>query len=142
MQLVVFALGTEEYALPIHQVQEIIRYREPRRMSGNGSIRGVINLRSRIIPVCDLAEHLGATSTAAQEDTKIVIIDAHGLGAGVMVDGVNEVMTVEEDRIERDVTAREDVLTGIAKVDDRLIVLIDPAGLLTDLGIARLEAVA
>jgi purine-binding chemotaxis protein CheW len=142
MQLVVFALGAEEYALPIHQVQEIIRYREPRRVSGNGSIRGVINLRSRIIPVCDLAGHLGATSAAAPEDAKIVIIDADGLGAGVMVDGVNEVMTVEEDTIERDVTSREDVLTGIAKVDDRLIILIDPAGLLTDLAITRLKAVA
>ncbi len=142
MQLVVFMLGAEEYALPIHQVQEIIRYREPRRVAGNGSIRGVINLRSRIIPVCDLAGHLAAASSAAPEDAKIVIIDAGGVGAGLMVDGVNEVMSVEEDRIERDATARNDILTGIAKVDDRLIILIDPVGLLADLGIAALAAVA
>ena len=100
IQLVVFSLGREEYALPITQVQEIIRYREPRRVSGSGSIRGVINLRSRIIPVCDLAGHLGASSAAAPEDAKIVIVDAGGVGAGLMVDGVNEDMSVEEDRIE------------------------------------------
>jgi len=59
-QLVVFSLGEEEYALPITQVQEIIRYQEPRAVASDSSwIRGVISLRGRIIPVCDLAERLG-----------------------------------------------------------------------------------
>ena len=55
MQLVVFALGDEEYGLPITQVQEIIRFSQPRTIPNpHASIRGVINLRGRIIPVCDL----------------------------------------------------------------------------------------
>jgi purine-binding chemotaxis protein CheW len=142
MQLVVFALGSEEYALPIHQVQEIIRHREPRRVSSAHSIRGVINLRGRIVPVCDLAVQFGVTAAVAPEEAKIVIIDAEGVGAGLMVDGVNEVMSVEESQIEPAVAAEDNVFSGIAKVDDRLVILIDPVGLVRELGITRLEATA
>ena len=59
-QLVIFSLGSEEYALPITRVQEIIRYTEPRIVASQTAwIRGVINLRGKIVPVCDLAERLG-----------------------------------------------------------------------------------
>jgi len=59
MRLVVVALDAEEYGLPIDHVQEIIRHAEPRGIpSTAGAVRGVITLRSRIIPVCDLAAHL------------------------------------------------------------------------------------
>ena len=59
-QLVVFSLGGEEYALPITQVHEIIRYAEPRSVaSADPSVRGVISLRGKILPVYDLATRLG-----------------------------------------------------------------------------------
>jgi purine-binding chemotaxis protein CheW len=64
------------------------------------------------------------------------------VGAGLMVDGVNEVMSVEESQIEPAVTSEDNVFSGIAKVDDRLVILIDPVGLVRDLGITRLEAAA
>src|SRR5262249_45359473 len=54
-QLVIFSLGNEEYALPITRVQEIIRFTEPRNVASHTAwIRGVINLRGKIVPVCDL----------------------------------------------------------------------------------------
>jgi purine-binding chemotaxis protein CheW len=63
MQLVVFALGDEEYGLPITQVQEIIRFSEPRTIPNpHAAIRGVINLRGRILPVCDLKLQLNVGS--------------------------------------------------------------------------------
>jgi purine-binding chemotaxis protein CheW len=142
MQLVVFALGSEEYALPIHQVQEIIRYRKPRRVSNGESVRGVINLRGRIVPVCDLALQFGVTASVPPDAAKIVIVDADGIGAGLMVDGVNEVLSVEESQIESAATDQSDVFPGIAKVDDRLVILIDPVGLVAELGITRIEAAA
>jgi purine-binding chemotaxis protein CheW len=142
MQLVVFALGSEEYALPIHQVQEIIRYRKPRRVSNGKSVRGVINLRGRIVPVCDLALQFGVTASVPPDAAKIVIVDADGIGAGLMVDGVNEVLSVEESQIESAATDQSDVFPGIAKVDDRLVILIDPVGLVAELGITRIEAAA
>ena len=141
MQLVVFELGSEEYALPIHQVQEIIRHREPRRVSNGNSVRGVINLRGRIVPVCDLALQFGVTASVPPAEAKIVIIDADGIGAGLMVDGVNEVMSVDESQIEP-AAAQSDVFPGIAKVDDRLVILIDPVALVTELGVTRVEVAA
>jgi hypothetical protein len=59
-QLVVFSLGDEEYALPIADVHEIIRYTEPRSVASSVDwVRGVISLRGKIVPVYDLASRLG-----------------------------------------------------------------------------------
>jgi purine-binding chemotaxis protein CheW len=138
MQLVVFALGDEEYGLPITQVQEIIRFSEPRTIPNpHASIRGVINLRGRIIPVCDLKLQLDVHSAAvADADCKIVIVESAAGSAGLIVDDVNEVMTITEEQIEQEAGSREGYLHGIAKVDERLIVLLDAPGLVDALGIA------
>lgn len=59
MQLVIFKLGGEEYALPIKHVQEIIRYTQPRSVaSAEPWVRGVLSLRGHIVPVYDLADRL------------------------------------------------------------------------------------
>jgi purine-binding chemotaxis protein CheW len=67
-QLVVFSLGSEEYALPIGAVHEIIRFTEPRTVDA-AWIRGVIGLRGKIIPIFDLAGRMGleALSTGGQD---------------------------------------------------------------------------
>ena len=138
MQLVVFALGDEEYGLPITQVQEIIRYSEPRSIpSPHASMRGVINLRGRIIPVCDLKLQLGVEAApVAGEDCEIVVVESDAGPAGLIVDGVHEVMTVTEEQIEPEAGSRESSLDGIAKVGDRLIVLLDAPGFVEALGLA------
>jgi purine-binding chemotaxis protein CheW len=127
-QLVVFSLGTEEYALPIGHVQEIIRYTEPRSVASNvPSIRGVISLRGKIVPVCDLASHLGVGANGA-DDAKIIVVETTGATAGVVVDDVAEVLDVDESTIDQAPGAGNDAIRGIAKVDDRLIVLLDTDG--------------
>ena len=138
MQLVVFALGDEEYGLPITQVQEIIRFSDPRTIPNpHASIRCVINLRGRIIPVCDLTLQLDVDAAAvADGDCKIVIVESAAGCAGLIVDDVNEVMTITEDQIEQEAGSREGYLNGIAKVDERLIVLLDAPGVVDALGIA------
>ena len=74
-QLVVFTLGGEQYALPIKQVHEIIRYTQPRSVaSSDYSVRGVLSLRGRIVPVYDLATRL-AVSPELGEQTKIMIVE-------------------------------------------------------------------
>src|SRR5262245_6544979 len=93
-QLVIFSLGEEEYALPITRVQEIIRYTEPRGVASPVAwVRGVINLRGKIVPVCDLALRLGLPSDR-REGAKIVIVETETGTAGVIVDDVDEVLTV------------------------------------------------
>src|SRR4051794_41229935 len=99
-QLVVFSLGEEEYALPIEQVQEIIRFAEPRAVASDAPwIRGVISLRGKIVPVCDLAARLGLAAERA-ENAKIVIVETVGATAGVIVDDVEEVLTVDASHLD------------------------------------------
>jgi purine-binding chemotaxis protein CheW len=135
-QLVVFSLGDEEYALPITRVQEIIRYSEPRAVSSELPwIRGVISLRGKIVPVCDLAARLGLTSERPQS-AKIVIVDTESGTAGVIVDDVEEVMTVDPSQLDTVPAAGADFIDAVAKIDNRLVVLLNPDGILAGLALA------
>ncbi|HEX5557098.1 MAG TPA: chemotaxis protein CheW [Gaiellales bacterium] len=135
-QLVIFSLGTEEYALPITRVQEIIRYTEPRNVASQTPwIRGVINLRGNIVPVCDLAERLGL-GLERPESAKIVIVETAAGTAGVIVDDVDEVLTVTAEQLEDVPTADAAYVDAIAKVGERLAILLNPDGLLAGVQIA------
>jgi purine-binding chemotaxis protein CheW len=126
-QLVVFSLGSEEYALPIGAVHEIIRFSEPRSVASEVPwIRGVIGLRGKIIPIFDLAARLGLEPS---EPGKIVIVSSGAGQVGVMVDEVEEVLTVESAQLEEVPTAHGESIEAIAKIDDRLVVLLNTSGL-------------
>ena len=129
-QLVVFTLGSEEYALPIRQVHEIIRYTEPRTVAAEaGWVRGVISLRGKIVPVYDLAARLGLHTEEPREGGKIVIVETATDMAGVVVDDVEEVLTVEEAQLDAVPAAGSASIEAIAKIDDRLVILLDPEGI-------------
>jgi purine-binding chemotaxis protein CheW len=128
-QLVVFSLGAEEYALPITQVQEIIRYTEPRAVASDSPwVRGVISLRGKIVPVCDLGSRLGL-QTALADQAKIVIVETGSGTVGVIVDEVEEVLTVSGDELDTVPAAGTDVIDAIAKIGDRLVILLNPEGI-------------
>jgi purine-binding chemotaxis protein CheW len=123
-QIVVFGLGKEEYALTISEVQEIIRYVEPRSVASDSAwILGVISLRGKIIPVCDLAMRLGVPR-GEDPATKIIVVEAGDHTVGLVVDDVTEVLTVEEASIEDLRVATGNSAHSIIKVDERLIVLL------------------
>jgi len=135
-QLVVFTLGTEHYALAIQQVHEIIRYSEPRSVASRADwVRGVISLRGRIVPVYDLAARLGVPSEPT-EQTKIVIVEAGSETAGVIVDGVEEVLTVEDDQMQEAPGADSTLIDSIAKIGTRLVVLLKPSAIFTEAEVA------
>jgi purine-binding chemotaxis protein CheW len=126
-QLVVCALGAEEYGLPIEQVREILRFTEPRHVVSDVPwMLGVISLRGRLVPVHDLAVRLGvATSPAGVRSrpptAKLVIVDTADEPVGVLVDDVVEVLRVDDAQL-------EPVPSGegrIARVGDRLVLLLD-----------------
>lgn len=124
-QLVVFSLGEEEYALPITQVQEIIRYTEPRAVASEAQwIRGVISLRGKIIPVCDLAARLGVGADNGVAGQIVVVETASGT-AGIVVGDVEEVLTVDATQIESVPSSGTDLIDAVVKIDDRLVVLLD-----------------
>jgi purine-binding chemotaxis protein CheW len=135
-QLVVFSLGDEEYALPITQVHEIIRWTEPRSVASDQAwVRGVISLRGKIVPVYDLAARLGLPCERP-EHAKIVIVETGRDMAGVVVDDVEEVLTVDVDQLDTVPAAGDPAVEAIARVDQRLVVLLDPVALFA----ARVDA--
>ena len=136
-QLVVFSLGDEEYALPITDVQEIIRYAEPRAVASEAPwIRGVISLRGKIIPVCDLAARLGLEADGEGRANIVIVETANGT-AGVIVDEVQEVLTVDESQLDAVPSAGTDFIEGVAKIDDRLVVLLNPNGIFAGVEMAE-----
>jgi purine-binding chemotaxis protein CheW len=135
-QLVVFTLGAEQYALPIEQVHEIIRYTEPRSVASRVAwVRGVISLRGRIVPVYDLAARLGVSSEMSDQ-TKIVIVEAGSETAGVIVDDVDEVLTVQDAQIENVPGADANLIDSIAKIGQRLVVQLKPEAIFEGLELA------
>ena len=129
LQLVVFSLGAEEYALPIAAVHEIIRFTEPRSVASDVAwIRGVIGLRGKIIPIYDLAARLALAGTGTAPG-KIVIVESGAGQVGVMVDDVEEVLTTSSDQLEPVPTADPDAIDAVAKIGDRLVILLNPEGL-------------
>jgi purine-binding chemotaxis protein CheW len=135
-QLVVFSLGDEEYALPITQVQEIIRYSEPRAVASEAAwLRGVISLRGKIIPVCDLAARLGLARDGDGR-ANIVVVETEGGTAGVIVDEVQEVLTVDDAQLDAVPAAGAEFIEAVVKVDDRLVVLLDASGIFAGVEIA------
>ena len=133
-QLVVLALGDEEYALRIHQVQEIVRYAQPRAVASTRPwILGVISLRGKIIPVLDLGVRLGLALEPG-EDQKIVILEADAGVAGVVVDEVEEVLMVDDEQLDDLPGARAQGADKVARIGDRLVMLLDADRLLAGAG--------
>lgn len=126
LQLVVFSLSNEQYALPIERVQEIIRYTHPRGVaSGDAAIQGVINLRGKIIPVYDLTDRLGCRARS-DDAGNIIVVDTDEQPVGVIVDEVNEVRTIDRSQVDTLPTQVTDLIDGIVKLDDRLVILLNP----------------
>ncbi|MDP9376214.1 MAG: chemotaxis protein CheW [Actinomycetota bacterium] len=127
-QLVVFPLAGEHYALPIGTVSEIIRSTRLRSIvSASGWVEGIIAVRGKVILIYDLATRLGLSLDG--EATKVVIVEATTEQLGIPADDVDEVLTITADQLE-DVPARgSEAVKSIAKVGDRLVMLLDPTGL-------------
>jgi purine-binding chemotaxis protein CheW len=131
MHVVVFTLGGERYALPIERVQEVLRHAHPRPVGSEvPSVAGVIELRGKVVPVCDIAARVGARASRSDQQ-KIVIVDLPGGQAGVLVDAVDEVVTVPADRLAPvPAEVASPWLLAIAWLADELVMVLDPERLL------------
>jgi purine-binding chemotaxis protein CheW len=133
--LATFFLDREEYGVDVRQVQEIRRLSEittvPRAPE---FIRGVINLRGRILPVLDLKRKLGLGEVEAGRATRIVVVRVGERLLGLLVDGASQVLKVPVSRIEpppEEVLEKGgDYIRGVAKLEDRLIIVVDLGRLL------------
>jgi purine-binding chemotaxis protein CheW len=138
LQLVGFHVGGEEFALDILRVQEIIRLQELTRVpSSPDCMDGVMNLRGKIIPVITLRTRFGLDRAAPDEQTRIVVIETKGTVLGMIVDSVSEVLRIPADSVEpppRLGKVDREYVSGVGKIDDRLLILLDVDRLMEDAG--------
>lgn len=137
-QCVIFSLGEEHYGVDIFQVREIIRVPQITQIPrAPGYVRGVINLRGGVIPVIDLAQRFGMEPGVSEDDRRIVVVELGEQLVGMVVDGVSEVLEIDGAHIEppspfiTSAQSQSQAITGIAKVGDRLIILVDLEALLS-----------
>jgi len=129
-QLVVFDLANEHYGVDIGAVESIIKMPEVTVVPHAPQfVEGVTNLRGAVLPVIDLRKRFGLPVGEATRETRIVVTEVAGITAGMVVDGVSEVLRVPEEAIEPPsplvMTVDSAFIIGIAKVDERLVTLLD-----------------
>ena len=136
-QLVVFDLSTESYGVDIGAVREIIRLQDITKVPRTPEfVEGVINLRGKVIPVVDLRKRFGLPAEKESKENRIVVVDIGAQDIGVIVDAVTEVLRIATESVEPPAsvitTADSEYLLGIAKLDSRLIILLDLERVLTE----------
>ena len=130
LHLVTFLLEREAYAVPVHRVREVIRVGEMTRVpQAPEHVRGVTNLRGRILPVVELRSRLGLPPAVVTPRSRIVVTEAHGRILGLLVDAVLQVTRIPADTVqpppEDIMTPQAEWLAGVARQPDRLLILLE-----------------
>src|ERR1051325_2949525 len=133
-QYLTFFIRDEEYAVEILRVREIIEYERVTHVPTMPShVRGVINLRGAVLPVIDLATKFGHADSEATRTTCIVVVETalHGdlVTIGIVAAAASEVVDIRESEIEPPpsfgTNVRVDFLTGMGKLEGRLLLILD-----------------
>lgn len=124
-----FSIGGKDFAVPLLKVREVIALNDITEVPHSPPhFKGIMSLRGQIISVIDLKTKFGMKTTEATIDSAIVILDLNPLCLGVVVDAVNSVMPLSDDQISP-APALDDIgsqhILGVARVDKRLIILLD-----------------
>jgi purine-binding chemotaxis protein CheW len=132
-QFVIFQLGAEHYGIGVSTVREIVDRPEitavpeaPRDMVG------VINLRDQVVPVIDLRTRLAIASPGG--GNRLIVLELGGATVGGIVDGVESVQAIATDAIHPAASVaglQYDYMLGVARLADRLVLLLDPGRLLS-----------
>jgi purine-binding chemotaxis protein CheW len=131
LQLVTFRIGEEEFGVDILRVQEIIRIMEITRVpKAPDFVEGVINLRGKVIPIIDLRKRFGLEVKEYVKHTRIIVIEISNMIVGFVVDAVSEVLRVPADTVEPPPPAvmggiDSEYISGVGKLEDRLLILLD-----------------
>jgi purine-binding chemotaxis protein CheW len=140
-----FRLGGEEYGIDILRVQEIRSYEEPTRIANApGFIKGVVNLRGVIVPVVDLRIKLGCEKVEYNGFTVVIVLNVHGRVVGAVVDSVSDVLELSTELIkpapEMTLAVDTSFITGIASVNERMLILMDIESLMSSRDMGLIDA--
>ena len=139
-----FVLCNEEYGLEILKVREIISMIDVTTVPQTPDfIKGVINLRGKVIPVIDLRLKFGMPETDYTKETCNIVVDVQGLLMGIVVDTVSEVLEIAEADIEPPPSfgskIATDFILGMGKVKGKVIILLDIGKILSAEELATVE---
>lgn len=137
VHVVSFRLGEEEYAIEITKVKEIILHEGVTRVPQMPAfIEGIINLRGNVIPVIDLRKRFELPAAANDDQTRIMVTRMEGKIVGLIVDSVSRVMKIPQKQVqpppETIAGLAGEYLTGIAKLEDRMIILLEIEKIIRD----------
>ena len=132
-----FALGNEEYGVGIAGVTEIVGMQRIMSVPDVPHyIKGVINLRGKVIPLMDVRLRFGMPERAYDERTVVIVMDVADAPIGLIVDGVSEVLEIPPAQVDRHTqfgrSAQRPVIAGIGRIGDRVAVLLDTTVLVSD----------
>ncbi|SDC87264.1 purine-binding chemotaxis protein CheW [Candidatus Frackibacter sp. WG12] len=135
-QFVTFGVEDEEYGVDVLKVQEIIRYQKPTKVPNAPEVvKGVINFRGEVIPVIDLRKKFDLELREYDDFTVIVILEVKDKTIGIIVDHVSDILSFSKEDIQDTLEFSSDIKTefirGMAKLDDRLIMLLELEKLLS-----------
>lgn len=147
IQIVVFGIGKEYYGVSIDAVHEIVRVPEITAVPDAPEfLEGVINLRGRIIPVVDLRKRLKIGRSERTKSSRVLITENNGRMIGILVDFVSEVRKLAGESVEPPpemiAAVGIEYITGVAKVEDRLIIFLDMKKILSIDDIKKLRTAA
>jgi purine-binding chemotaxis protein CheW len=130
LHLLTFTLDREEFGIPVTQVREVIRVSEITRVpQAPAHVRGVANLRGRILAVVELRSRLGLPPAELTPRSRVVVVEVRERVLGLLVDAVSQVTKVPEASVapapDEVVSTDADYLTGVARWQSRLIILLD-----------------
>ncbi len=136
LQLVTFYLGKEEFAVDILNIQGINRMIEITAVpNAPDFVEGVINLRGKVIPLVNLRKRMGMQPQQWDRSTRFIVVEFTNKVIGFIVDSVSEVLRISKDTIEPPppmmTGVNADYVTAVAKVQDRLLILLDLQKILT-----------
>ncbi|GAB4243004.1 MAG: chemotaxis protein CheW [Acidobacteriota bacterium] len=121
-----FELGSEQYGVEILKVQEIGGVLPITRVPNTRPyLKGLVNLRGKILPVIDLRLRFGMEAAEVTEETCIIFAQVRGVEVGLLVDRVADVVDIPIEDIEPDPTQSSDCLLGIGKVEGKAKLLLD-----------------
>ena len=136
-QFVVFLLGDEKYGVDILNVSTISEYMDITKVpDAPVYVEGIINLRGDIIPVINLKKRFNIPETEISEDTRIIIYSIEGVAIGFLVDEASQVLRIEDSNIEPTPTILKggdrEYISGVGKHDEKIIILLDFAKILSE----------
>lgn len=145
-EFLTFRLGIESYGIEILKVQEIRGYEVPTAIANAPDfIKGVINLRGVIVPILDLRIKFRLEQANYDEFTVVIILNVAGRVVGVVVDSVSDVLTLATESIRptpefASGTFDTKYITGLATVDERMLILLDIEKLMTGADMALVDS--